>query len=986
MNDHESAPGLDDTLHFEGRFTLADGLRGWVQARSAQQQPYYGAGSLSIRPEFVTLRGWKRTWLGTAEAIEVDFALSRIRNCARRDLTVWFEVRIGRRWRHVEFTVHDRAAAAQLLGALPAARTAGFDEAWQGLQEFNGVMAAQGGRCWVTPALIVANLAAFVAIVVRGGGTSVDPQEIARWANAGLVTTRGEWWRLLTATFLHWNVAHIALNMWALWNAGRLTERLYGSTAFLMLYVASGIIGSLASISWNPAVVSAGASGAVFGVLGALLACTLRAHGLPRVVVKAHRWSTLAFVVLNLALGAISPNTDNAAHLGGLTAGFVLGWLLARSIGPESRAGLTGAQVAAAAGIVVVTLGLGVYSLQGPAPRDDGPYLWAERNEWYVEGETRHVRLANELDWKLNSGRISPAEYAASIRKDLLPFLQQAVSRMEREAPTDPLSSPTSFHELATRFAQSREDWLEAVADSIENSKDADKAKAQGLRDALEGAKSRIDIAKVREQFDGRPMGVRAWLLDAYWSRKYSDPADCVLPPELLRREASRTDSPSDGPMQRREAGCAAQRSFMHRDYAGLERRFAAARSALDDLPDGSSTYAGIVGGLTDLMEFGRVPVELQLQRFGEWRRAHPKSVLPDLLEAGLYHESAWAARGHGYAKEVRAQDWEPFRYRVSLARAILDDVAERGRDEPYWYSSSISVGLDGNDSRESMRDAFDVGARRFPSYEPLYRAMLRVLMPRWGGSSAEVADFVDEVSLAQLDSTYARLYTVFVSMEGDDVDILGNPRVNWPRIQAGLDLLRKQHSSSDFVLNVSAYMACRKGDAEAYAEVRAAVVDRLSDAAWSDKYTLSSCDERFARRVAAVDLDSDVAPIVPIGGRVDSNGVVLTAADLEWGRRQTAMALEAAEPMRLAITKYFEQHNRLPSDQMLRQSPEFRTVNTMGAVVEPGLIGSINMTLKGGLMDGRRFSWTPYLGNHEIRWQCAQGTVPEEYFGPPCR
>ena len=284
------------------------------------------------------------------------------------------------------------------------------------------------------------------------------------------------------------------------------------------------------------------------------------------------------------------------------------------------------------------------------------------------------------------------------------------------------------------------------------------------------------------------------------------------------------------------------------------------------------------------------------------------------------------------------------------------------------------------------MRATYDVGARRFPSYPPLYNAMLRVLMPRWNGSSAEVADFVDQASLAQPDSTYARLYAAYADLEGDEVDIFHDPRVNWPRIRAGLELLRNQYPASDFVANVAAYMACRKGDAEAYAEFRAAAVDRPSYTAWSHKHTLSSCDERFAKRESVGDLYSEVAPIAPVGGRVDSNGNVLTAADAEWVRRQTAMALEAAEPVRVAITKYVEQHGRLPSDEVLRQSPEFRAVNPPGAVVETGLGASINMKLTGGPMDGRKFSWAPFLGNGEVRWQCAQETVPEEYLGAPCR
>jgi hypothetical protein len=703
------------------------------------------------------------------------------------------------------------------------------------------------------------------------------------------------------------------------------------------------------------------------------------------VVVKAHRWSTLAFVVLNLALGAAVPNTDNAAHLGGLAAGFVLGWLLARPLQPDRRADLTRAQVVAAAGVIVVTLGLGAYGVQGTAPRADGPYAWTKRNPWYVAGEARHFRRATEMDWQVNSGQISPAEFAASIRKDLLPFLQQAISHMEREARKKPDSSPTSYHALAYRFVQSRHDWLVATADSIDESKPEDAEKTKSLKAAVDSAKA--DIVQARDQVDGRPLGLRAWLLDAYWSRKYSDPAGCVLPPERLRQTAYETDSPNDGPRRRREAGCAAQRSFMARDYAELERRFAAARSALGDLPDGSSTYSGIVAGLTNLVEFGRLPGELQLQRFAEWRRAHPKSALPDLLEADLYQQFAWAARGHGYAKEVRAQDWAMFSYRVSLAQAILDDVAQRGRDEPHWYTSSIGVGLDGEESRDAMRATFDAGARRFPSYEPLYRAMLRVLMPRWGGSSAEVADFVEQqASSARPDSTYARLYTEYVGMEGDDVDVFDDSRVDWPRIRAGLESLRRQHAASDYVVNISAYMACRKNDAEAYAQFRNASADRPSATAWSEKHTLSTCDEQFARRQPVVDLDSEIAPVTPVGGRVDSKGKVLTAADVDWVRRQTEMALQAAEPVRVAITRYFEQHDRLPSDEVLRQSPMFRTASPMGVVVETGLGASIDMTLKGGAMDGRKFSWTPYMGSDGLRWQCAQGTVPEEYLGAPCR
>lgn len=98
-----------------------------------------------------------------------------------------------------------------------------------------------------------------------------------------------------------------------------------------MIYFAAGLSGSLTSALWNPQVNSAGASGAIIGVFGAILAWFLRAdHQVPASVIRQQRTSGIVFILINLGYGATQSGIDNAAHLGGLVAGLLLGWLLAR--------------------------------------------------------------------------------------------------------------------------------------------------------------------------------------------------------------------------------------------------------------------------------------------------------------------------------------------------------------------------------------------------------------------------------------------------------------------------------------------------------------------------------------------------------------------------------------------------------------------------------------------------------------------------------
>ena len=117
--------------------------------------------------------------------------------------------------------------------------------------------------------------------------------------------------------------------MWVFWSVGQFVERLVGNLGFFLVYLFSGLVGGFATVLWSPGVVSAGASGAVFGVYGCLLAFLALGRGsIPRPVLKALGNNAVFFVVVNVIYGMGNENVDMAAHLGGLAAGFVSGLIL----------------------------------------------------------------------------------------------------------------------------------------------------------------------------------------------------------------------------------------------------------------------------------------------------------------------------------------------------------------------------------------------------------------------------------------------------------------------------------------------------------------------------------------------------------------------------------------------------------------------------------------------------------------------------------
>jgi len=175
-----------------------------------------------------------------------------------------------------------------------------------------------------TTALLAINLAVYAAELLPG-------LNVEEWgANDGPLTLSGDYYRLLTAGFVHANLLHIAFNMWCLWSLGRLSERLFGKWQTFLIYLITGVGGALLSIAYRPMHAEVGASGAIFGIAGALLAGLKFGNLSVSAFERRNIISSMVFFVgVNFALGTgafgFGGNIDNMCHLGGFVTGLLIG-------------------------------------------------------------------------------------------------------------------------------------------------------------------------------------------------------------------------------------------------------------------------------------------------------------------------------------------------------------------------------------------------------------------------------------------------------------------------------------------------------------------------------------------------------------------------------------------------------------------------------------------------------------------------------------
>ena len=375
-----------------------------------------------------------------------------------------------------------REDAEALWAMLPQEKTPEFLADQAAHERFGKAMSVLGARSLVTPAIIAINVAVFIVMLIAGADLmNPNPAVHIRFgSNFGPLTWTGEEWRLLTSAFLHFGLIHIALNMYALYQGGGLVERLFGSTRFAVIYLLSALSGSVVSGWWDPFRNSAGASGAIFGVYGALLAfLAVRRVDIPPTMLKSISSSALLFCLYSLVIGAAHPLIDNACHIGGLLGGFVSGVILARPFTTEARATRQPARLLVAVLAIVLPLALLAQPLIAENGSKSAGLRFARDMETFVRAEAEIVRRQTDILTFPPNARVNRLEIAQRLRHEVLePW--RAASRPLLQAATLPQDDSRSarMQEALRDYVRARASAIELRALAYESGEPADEARA----------------------------------------------------------------------------------------------------------------------------------------------------------------------------------------------------------------------------------------------------------------------------------------------------------------------------------------------------------------------------------------------------------------------------------------------------------------------------------------------------------------------------
>jgi len=313
-------------------------------------------------------------------------------------------------------------------------------------------------HAFVTPTIVFTNLAIFVTMVANG----VDflfPQgeELLPWGGRTVERALGdEPWRLFTSMFVHFGIIHVAVNMYALSHVGKFVERQLGNLGFAVVYVLAGLGGALAGIQWgSPIGLGAGASGAVFGIFGALLGILVsRRKSIPTRALKALRSSTIAFVGFNLLIGLTIKNIGHYTHLGGLVSGFVLGALVAwQPKWPPLSSRWFRTLVVAALGSVAIYFS---YEELRAAERRSFETEQTELNKLRSE----KIEYLQQTLERAQNGGISENEAASLIEKNVLPEWRSFRKRVFDDEEGLPDELLEDYRDLSKYMRLCEEGWL----------------------------------------------------------------------------------------------------------------------------------------------------------------------------------------------------------------------------------------------------------------------------------------------------------------------------------------------------------------------------------------------------------------------------------------------------------------------------------------------------------------------------------------------
>jgi len=234
-----------------------------------------------------------------------------------------------------------------------------------------------------------------------------------------LIDTEGQYWRLVTSIFLHIGFLHLFFNNYALWIIGQEIEKLYGSARFTALYLLTGIAGSVASYYYYPDTTSAGASGAIFGLFGALATFAFRRRSdIPDFIRKSILRRVFPLIAINLILSFSIKEIDKAAHIGGLVAGVALGLLIPyQRIEERATPRLWRLMMIGCLAVISISFVAAFKNYDGPplelsnlgtspARQEDYARLMVEADQAFLESFKSFAEAVNERDEKADTASL----------------------------------------------------------------------------------------------------------------------------------------------------------------------------------------------------------------------------------------------------------------------------------------------------------------------------------------------------------------------------------------------------------------------------------------------------------------------------------------------------------------------------------------------------------------------------------------------------
>lgn len=270
-------------------------------------------------------------------------------------------------------------------------------------------------------------------------------------------------------------------------------------------------------------------------------------------------------------------------------------------------------------------------------------------------------------------------------------------------------------------------------------------------------------------------------------------------------------------------------------------------------LDDGRQRLAAVRSGFARRFSEGFSPdydSNRNLHAINILRKNRPKSAFLALAEAEYWVQSAWAARGDGYADSVAPDGWKIFRERLAKAEEGLREAKSYSDHLPNWYEQMLQVqSLLGRPAIERER-LFMEGIKKYNTYLPLYFVRVRHLSPKWGGTWDEVDRFVNwsihNTRATHGETMYARLYWLVISELPEGTKPFAGSHVQWQKMKKGFGDLMQRFPNSKWNLNNFAKFACLSGDKSAFLALRKQIGENVIQDAWPKSTSLDLCEHKM--------------------------------------------------------------------------------------------------------------------------------------------